>query len=94
MKNEPKKIYFQIGDPFDGDIDGDDFAKLEEVTWCRNRIWETDLEYFSISVLRRLAEKWKRQAAQLRKSWPDDTTAPNTIEIVIEDLEKLFDEKE
>lgn len=45
-KNVPTKIFLQIGD--DGDLPEDwDFkdSDVEYVTWCANRINETDIEY-------------------------------------------------
>ena len=43
MKNLPKKIYLQIGEP-----ECDDFDEIElnnEVTWCADRINPNDVEY-------------------------------------------------
>lgn len=42
MKNIPNKIYLQIN-PEREDIT--DFKELREVTWCKDRINENDLEY-------------------------------------------------
>jgi hypothetical protein len=42
MKNLPQKIFLQV------DADGElpeDFSELEVVTWCEERIHETDVEY-------------------------------------------------
>jgi len=46
MKNLPQKIFLQV------DADGElpeDFSELEVVTWCEERIHETDVEYVLIS---------------------------------------------
>jgi hypothetical protein len=41
MKNVPEKIYLQITDTHEGD----DFNDHEEVTWCANRINDTDIPF-------------------------------------------------
>lgn len=48
MKNIPKIIYLQIGD----DCESDDFNELRclpgeqnEITWCEDRINDTDIKY-------------------------------------------------
>ena len=52
MKNEPKKVYLQIGDIWDGtDPELDEFRELVEVTWCADRIWKNDLEYVSVKLI-------------------------------------------
>jgi len=46
MKNIPKKIYLQV------DADGDrceDFKECHGVSWCEDRIHETDIEYLIIT---------------------------------------------
>lgn len=42
MKNKPSKIFLQIGD---GYMDDADFKELSEVTWCEDKIFDTDIEY-------------------------------------------------
>lgn len=42
MKNLPEKIYLQVD--ADGELP-DDFNDLAGVTWCAERIHETDIEY-------------------------------------------------
>lgn len=42
MKNIPKKIYLQIDE--DGETP-EDFKELSDVTWCEDRINDSDLEY-------------------------------------------------
>ena len=44
MKNLPKKIYLNFGDDFIDreDYESTDFRDLSEVTWCEDRIYETD----------------------------------------------------
>lgn len=49
VKNIPERIYLQIEDDF-GSLPyppskKDDFTKLEEVTWCKDRINDSDIEY-------------------------------------------------
>lgn len=42
MKNIPKKFYLQIEE--DGETP-EDFKELSDVTWCEDRINDSDLEY-------------------------------------------------
>jgi len=42
MKNEPEKIYLQIGDDTE---EIDTFNELDGITWCSERINENDIEY-------------------------------------------------
>lgn len=59
MKNEPKKVYLQIGDVWDGtDPELDDFKELAEVTWCADRIWPNDLEYVSVNTIREWMDEY------------------------------------
>src|SRR6185312_7779555 len=41
MKNIPEKIYLQIGD----ECDGEDFNELSEVSWCKDKIYDNDIEF-------------------------------------------------
>lgn len=41
MKNAPKRVYLQVGD-VEPDVD---FAELAEVTWCQDKIHDSDLCY-------------------------------------------------
>lgn len=45
MKNIPKKIYLQVGDLTDDEIKNSDFNELSEVTWCKEKVSATDIEY-------------------------------------------------
>jgi len=42
MKNQPNKIYLNVGDFAEED---DSFEDLFQVTWCTDKIFEDDLEY-------------------------------------------------
>ena len=42
MNNIPKRIFLQVGDLEDSNID---FAELRDVTWSAERIYKTDIEY-------------------------------------------------
>jgi hypothetical protein len=42
VKNIPNKIYLQIGE----DCIDEDFDKLFEVTWCKDRINRNDIVYY------------------------------------------------
>ena len=41
MKNLPTKIYLQIGE----DNENEEFIDLNEVTWCKDRIFDNDVCY-------------------------------------------------
>lgn len=44
MKNVPQKIYLQLGDQ---EIEpNDNFNDLTQVSWCKDKINESDIEYF------------------------------------------------
>ena len=47
VKNIPKNIYLQIGEEFEMD-DVEDFNNIQnnfEITWCRDKINDNDIEY-------------------------------------------------
>lgn len=48
MKNLPEQIYLNFG-PIDED---EDFVALREVTWCTDKINETDAEYLSLDFVK------------------------------------------
>jgi len=53
MKNQPNRIYLNIG----ADGECQDFEELVGVSWCEDRINDDDLEYISVSsVLARIEE--------------------------------------
>lgn len=41
MKNKPKRIYLQVGE----DNGDEDFNGLSEVTWSKDRVYDSDIEY-------------------------------------------------
>ena len=45
MKNIPNKIYLQIGEKTDL-LYVEDFKELNEMTWCEDRINDTDIVYY------------------------------------------------
>lgn len=54
MKNKPEKIFLQIGcDP----EDVEDFKDLSEVTWCKDKIHDSDLPYFSEEAILKAGEE-------------------------------------
>ena len=42
MKNIPKKIFLQVGDLEDDNVE---FSELSDVTWSAERIYKNDIEY-------------------------------------------------
>lgn len=45
MKNVPNRIYLQVGDLTEDEIRELDFEDLSEVTWCKDNIFPTDIEF-------------------------------------------------
>ena len=53
MKNAPNKIFLNIGT----DEEDLDFNTLSEVTWSKDRVFDSDLEFISsVFILRRIEE--------------------------------------
>ena len=53
MKNTPNKIFLNIGTE-EKDLD---FNTLSEVTWSKDRVFDSDLEFISsVFILRRIEE--------------------------------------
>ena len=47
MENIPDKIYLQIGEDAELLV-GEDFGELYDVTWCQDKINDTDIEYIRV----------------------------------------------
>ncbi|MEM4325930.1 MAG: hypothetical protein QXU40_01365 [Candidatus Pacearchaeota archaeon] len=47
MINVPDKIYLQIGEETPDDTD---FNQISEVTWCKEKIFENDVEYIRADI--------------------------------------------
>jgi hypothetical protein len=74
MKNEPEKIYLQVGD-----IDVPDkfeFVDFDDVTWCTSRQFESDIEYIHSdkvsSMIRDKDAHITKLIAKLNKALSDD----------------------
>lgn len=49
----PKKIYLQVcGSCQDNECDNCNFDQLQEVSWCKDRINDNDVAYFSEEAIR------------------------------------------
>lgn len=48
MKNQPERIFLTLGLAETKDVD---FNELTQITWCRDRIFENDLPYYSRNFL-------------------------------------------
>jgi hypothetical protein len=61
MKNAPKTIFLQIGDPTDKEFETEDndFNSLSQVCWSADRINDNDLEY-ELNCKSNEAENYKR----------------------------------
>jgi hypothetical protein len=79
----PKKIYLQVcGTCQDNECDKCDFDQLQEVTWCKDRINDNDVAYFSEEAIREAA------LDMLNTSWAD-SNFDKAIEFLIKQLDKL-----
>jgi hypothetical protein len=58
MKNTPNKIFLNIGT----DEEDLDFNTLSEVTWSKDRVFDSDLEFISVSFLLAEIDKLKDYA--------------------------------
>jgi len=57
MKNMPKRIYLQV------EITEDKYGEVErpeDVTWCEDKINDTDVEYIRVDLLSEKGEKNER----------------------------------
>lgn len=76
----PKKIYLQVcGTCQDKECDKCDFDMLQEVTWCKDRINDRDVAYFSEQSIRDAA------LDMLNTSWAD-SNFDKAIEFMIDRL--------
>lgn len=50
ISHAPERIWLQIGEDDYGDVDEGDTADVDwkEVSWCRDKIFNTDIEYVRI----------------------------------------------
>jgi hypothetical protein len=55
MKNLPEKIYLQIGEEADID-DNLDFNELVGVSWCSDKIEESDVEFVRSDIAEQMAK--------------------------------------
>ena len=62
MKNLPEKIYLQVcGDCNANDCENCKFEDLEDnVTWCKDKIFDKDIEYVRKDVFVKKACEWLR----------------------------------
>ena len=47
MKNIPKRIFLNLGEIEHSGVK--DFNELSEVTWCADRIFDSDIEYVRVT---------------------------------------------
>jgi len=50
MKNIPNKVYIQVGDECDFDVDFNKLA-IDQLTHCFERVFENDLEYTNLDAV-------------------------------------------
>lgn len=64
MQNLPKRIYLQVGEEVEGTENFDELCRYGEVTWWKERMFKSDIEYQHTDELDRLRE----QNAELREA--------------------------
>lgn len=79
MKNQPQKIFLQIGEDTEPETP---FDKLSEVSWCEDRIFENDLVYVQEPTRESLLAESKIVAKKLRQT--GETKFSHHLAIVIE----------
>lgn len=58
----PEKIYLQVcGECKDNDCKNCKFEDLEEITWCRDKIFEKDIEYTRTDAFIEKALSWLKE---------------------------------
>ena len=78
MKNLPDKIYLQVcGDCNANDCENCKFEDLEDnVTWCKDKIFDKDIEYVRTDVFVKRALSWikynNENGGCLFDGWKDD----------------------
>ncbi len=91
----PKVIYLQVcGDCQDNDCEKCNFDNLSEVTWCKDRINDNDVAYFSEETIRemlreeyKMANNFIRLASRVRTPINGDIIEiDNSIESAIKKL--------
>ena len=89
MKNIPDKIYIQVGEPLEEDAD---FKELETeaISWCQDRVFETDLEYLSLQEVKSLIAK----AVKITKGKAIELYYENEADADIDNLIRNIDVQE
>lgn len=81
----PERIYLEIGEDADGDFD--DFR---EVTWCRDKQFNTDIEYVLASKLASAESRLAIAAEALERiAEPGRLDAQETYEVAHDTLAKV-----
>lgn len=55
IKNMPNSIYLVLGD-LDVETNDIDFENTDEVTWCEDKQWRTDVKYIREDVVKKLID--------------------------------------
>ena len=82
MKNTPNKIFLNIGTD-EKDLD---FNTLSEITWSKDRVFDSDLEFISVSFL----------LAEIHKMYmEEDVSKSNALRIgnkilILDKIQKLL----
>ena len=79
MKNQPQKIYLQIGEDTDPETP---FDELSEVSWCKDQIWENDLAYVPEPSWKGLLEESRVIAEKLKQERGSNYT--KALSVVLE----------
>lgn len=88
MKNEPKRIYIQVGEDCPKDAD---FNELHEVTHSTERINNNDLEYYSKTEVNEGVNEGVREMFDKFYEWLDGLTQAEYDDMSLTDkCEKYF----
>ena len=88
MKNLPEHIYLNFG-PIDED---EDFAALREVTWCTDKINETDAEYVRADLMDTIIDQAFEYAAENARMIPNGLSEDVNHWIDRDHMKSLADE--
>lgn len=74
----PKTIYLQVG--MDVDLNFEDFDDLDEVTWCTDKIHDTDIEYILTAEVAGVHDKLREETKD-EVDMKDQNSEPKLIKI-------------
>lgn len=88
----PEKIYLQVcGDCPQTDCEGCKFEDLEDnITWCKDKIFDKDIEYTRTDAFIEKAAKWFNEHFMNRLEWEITTYEFKDIQSLKEDFKNAM----